>query len=684
MSAALGCLTLHAAGEAVRLYVAPNGDDAWSGRIDAPDPSGQDGPLNTLAGARNAVRRLRAEGAAIGPITVLLRGGVYPVAEPVVFTPEDSGSADAPVTYAAYPGERPVISGGRVIEGWRVEDGVWVVGLPEAANGGWVFESLWADGSRRHPARTPNEGFLFTAGRAPNLEDPETGEAIDRAKTAFVYAPGDIQAWSRLEDAIVNVYHSWDVSYGRIASLDEAARVVTFKTPASWPFENWGPGQRYFVENVAEALDAPGEWRLNRETGELRYMPMPGESPDTTTVVAPVASGIVALEGDLANGRFVEHLRFADLTLAHAGFLIPPEGMPDFQAAYAVPAVFMADGARNCAIEGCTITETDLYGVWLRLGCQDNRVFQNRLHRLGAGGVRIGEGRSPETEHEATERNEVDNNWIHDGGLRFPSAVGVWIGRSSYNRVTHNEISDLYYTGVSVGWSWGYAPSSAHHNVIAWNHIHDIGKRLLSDMGGIYLLGDAPGTVVRYNHIHDIYAYTYGGWGIYPDEGSTGLLIEKNLVYNTKTGGFHQHYGRDNIVRNNIFAFAEAGQLQRSREEDHLSFIFERNIVYYNKGVLLHGTWENDNWRMDHNCYWDADFGDVDFNGQALDAWRARGHDVNSIVADPLFVDPQGYDFRLHPESPAFALGFEAFDVGEVGLYGPASWVAGPRSVARD
>jgi parallel beta-helix repeat protein len=166
-------------------------------------------------------------------------------------------------------------------------------------------------------------------------------------------------------------------------------------------------------------------------------------------------------------------------------------------------------------------------------------------------------------------------------------------------------------------------------------------------------------------------ATKYGGWGIYTDEGSSGILIENNVVYRTTHGGFHQHYGETNIVRNNIFAFARDQQLQRSREEDHVSFSFSNNVVHFDKGVLLGSTWKNDKFILDRNVYWDTRLednpDDMKFAGGTLEQWRTRGHDKNSLIADPLFVAPQQDDFRLKPASPAFKLGFREIDLSGVG-----------------
>ena len=237
---------------------------------------------------------------------------------------------------------------------------------------------------------------------------------------------------------------------------------------------------------------------------------------------------------------------------------------------------------------------------------------------------------------------------------------------------------------MSVGWSWGYAPSSAHHNVVEHNHIHHIGRGVLGDMGGIYTLGISPGTRLRHNVIHDVYSPGIGGGaGIYPDEGSTGLLIENNLVYNTERGCFSQHYGKENTVRNNIFALSRTGEIARYREEDHISFFFERNIVYSTTGYVLLGNWGNGNYRTDHNVFWDTTTNDPDFHDLDFEDWQALGRDKHSIIADPLFVDAAALDFRLKPDSPALKVGFKPFDISDVGLYGEPEWTELPKKIVR-
>ncbi len=664
-------------------YISTKGDDSWSGRLAAPNKARTDGPFATLARAQEAVREARDQ-AADRPYTVLVRGGTYTLREPVVFGPQDSGSEGAPVTHAAYPGERPVFSGGRLITGWRKGDGeIWTAQVPEVRAGQWYFHQLWVNGRRATRARTPNEGYLRTAGPLPEIKSPQAERQNPAAKIGFSYRDRDLQVWDGLDDVNVFVYHSWTSSLHWIQSLDEEQHTVRFTAGAHWPMGWWEREQRYHVEHYLEALDEPGEWYLDRKTGVLHYWPRPEEDMGNAEVVAPVLRELVRFEGDPENGQYVDYLTLRGLCFQHADWHIENKGEADGQAAVFLSGAVYARGGRHCTIERCEIAHVGQYGLWLAAGCQDNRVFHCEVHDLGGGGVKIGEQGSPANEGQTAARNVVDNCFIHDGGHVFPAGVGVWIGRSSDHTVSHNEICDFYYTGVSVGWSWGYAPSSANHNIIEYNHIHHLGKGVLSDMGAIYTLGVSPGTVLRYTLAHDIHSYSYGGWGLYTDEGSTDILLENNIVYNTKTGGFHQHYGRENIVRNNIFAFSQEGQLIRSREEEHVSFTLERNIIYCDNGRVLGSNWNNGQYRLDYNLYWDVSDAGIEFAGLAFDEWQAKGQDEHSLVKDPMFVDAARRDFRLKPGSPALALGSEPIDASQIGLYGEREWVSRPKGIVR-
>jgi len=648
------------------IYVAPDGDDAAAGTLQQ--------PFATIERAKAEVRSIKAAGLT-EPVTVVLREGTYRITEPVVFGPEDSGTAECPITYCAAPGEHPVISGGRVIKG-RTRDvsGRFVAEIPEAAGGEWVFRQLFVNGKRRILARSPNEGYYYMASKAPPATDPATGQEIDRSQTAFVFHPGEVRNWPDLAQADLVVYHIWETAILPIASVDEADHVVTFTGPSKWAF-GWAGRQRFVVENVGAAFDAPGEWLLFRRAGTLSILPLPGEDLTKAEIIAPVATQLVRLDGDPDNGRHVENIRFDGLSFQHAEWPLPPEGHGDWQAAVTVDAAIQARGARNCAIERCEVAHVGGYAIWFERGCIDNKTTGCHLHDLGAGGVRIGEAAIPQVEGAVTGRNVVESNFIHDGGHVHAGAIGIWVGQSSDNVLAHNEICDMNYTGISVGWSWGYSPTTCHRNTIEFNHLHHLGQNVLSDMGAIYTLGISTGTVVRNNLIHDICGYEYSGAaGIYPDEGSSGILYENNVVYRTVSGGFSIHYGQELTARNNIFAFGRDYEVSRGRIDKETNFTFDHNIVYYDGETLYTGSGKI---TANDNVYFNTGGEDVAFpDDLTLAEWQATGQDARSVVADPLFVDPKADDFRLRAGSPALALGFQPIDTSQCGLTEPASLVA--------
>ena len=664
------------------LYVSTVGNDSWSGRLAEPKADGTDGPLASVQKAQDIIREIKAAtGGLTKPVTVMLRGGVYPQVAPIVFTAADSGTKECPVNYQAYPGENPVISGGNVISGWQADDSeqsrtrcggkLWRASVPESKTGGkWRFNQLFVNGERRTRARVPNKGEFFRT----------DGPISKNNSHGFYFHEGDLREWNALREVIFVVYHSWETSIHHVRSVDTEACLVELHESAPWPMGRWERQQRYYVENVFEELDEPGEWYLNRVTGTLYYYPLPGETMADVEVVAPtLTSTLVEFNGDTSKNEIIEHVHFRGISFLHSNSNLRRLRNPGQGEIYQ-PGLIMATGLRHASFEDCTFAHTGAHGIWFAAGCEDNRVQRCHLHDLSGGGVYIGGGWG---HHEAvpTQRIVVDNNFIHDGGHLFHGAHGVWIGKSSYNAVTHNEISNFDYSGISCGWSWGFQPSSAHHNNLDYNHIHHLSNgEGLGDMGGIYTLGISPGTTERFNHMHHIYNYAHvsHGSGVYPDEGSSEILIENNVVYRVRTCPLFQHYGKDNIVRNNIFAFGGKGQLQRCREDKPCHYIAEGNIVYADIEQMLGGRWKSGDWKVGNNVYWST-VGPPVFTDMDFDTWKKKGNDVGSIVADPLFVDAANDDFRLRPDSPALKLGFKPIDLSNTGLYGDKDWVELPK-----
>ena len=647
------------------VYVSPSGNDSNSG-LSAGEP------VATVAKALDVVKSK-------GLKRLQLLAGVHRIEQPVVLTPEFSGLV------IEGPG---VICGGRQITGWKpYKGGIWQAVIPAAKGGKWSFRQIYVNGDLRYRAKTPNEGFYHVASCPEGT--PSTVPYNTRCQT-FEFHPGDIRPnWKNLDDVRVIVYYFWTDNHLPIESVDTKTNIVKFKYQTGKTFTDdfSDDGARYVVDNVFEALDAPGEWYLDKPAGVLYYMPVKGEDMNKIEVIAPFATELLRIEGDPDNGRYVENVRFLNVSFQHCNFEFPDGLINSAQGSSNVSAAINIKGAKGCFVEKCTFLNLGTYAIDMHAGCSGNEIINSRFHNLSAGGIRIDGGKAGSSPLIHTMNNLFVNNEISNYGLNFPSAVGILLKNSYGNLIRYNHIHHGFYTGVSLGWVWGYGRSIARDNIVERNHIHHIGQGLLSDMGAVYMLGPAPGTVVRNNLFHDIDANKYGGWGIYTDEGSTGVLIENNIVYNTKFAGYDMHFGRDVTIRNNIFALGRMDQINRTRAEDHPSLYFENNIVYWKEGKLFSGDWKDreyqyyrrplgpdwdtytwtfeSNWNVFYNPNQTVD--EVKFyNNESFADWRNRGYDKNSVYADPMFVDPDNYDFRLKPESPALKHGFKPIDLSGV------------------
>jgi hypothetical protein len=280
--------------------------------------------------------------------------------------------------------------------------------------------------------------------------------------------------------------------------------------------------------------------------------------------------------------------------------------------------------------------------------------------------------------------------------------MGVVSMFSDANVIAHNEISDLFQTGISIGWRWDYQEQVARDIQVEKNHIFNLGQGVLSDMGGIYTLGVLSGSVLRGNYIHDMVSGGYGACGIYLDQASSTLLVEGNVVCHVGES-VSMHWGRSNTVRNNVFAFAEKQGVFLGREPINRwvdyprpGMRFERNVFLLNGEpayIDFERALESGELSSDLNLYWDVTRPDPQvyrfspWKGDAitfdwgyaaaeddprvrvfsLEDWKHTGNDRHSLVANPGFRNPAEGDFAIEDRSATDEIGFVPIDLSDVG-----------------
>ena len=585
------------------------------------------------------------------PVVVEFEPGTYFLDQPLTLSPEDSGTDKKTISYVVANPQKTLFSAGRKLPPFQKSaDGLWTCKV----DSNWNFEQLFVNGKRAVRARTPNASFFKMTSVKEAKNNNKYNQTVTFEPEIFKSIPTGVKGMQMI------VLHKWDHTRRFIDSIDPKSGTLITSGKKMKPWNSWKKDTRAYFENFKEALDIAGEWYLDNQ-GNLFYKPLPGEKIEKTTAYAPVNEKFMIIKGTDKNK--VQHLKFEGFRFAYSSMKTPAGGFEPAQAAAPVEAAVMADFASHLKFSEIKLSHVGSYGMWFRRGCRNIDVENCSIKDIGAGGIRIGETGMRSKEEEKTGHIILHNNIIGDGGHIFPCAVGVWIGHSAHNKVTHNDIGHLYYTAVSIGWTWGYNASGAHHNIVQYNHLHNIGKGLLSDMGAVYTLGNSPGTVISNNVIHDIDSYSYGGWGLYTDEGSQGIVMENNLVYRTKSGGFHQHYGKNNIIRKNVFANSRIQQIQATRVEEHTSFFFNNNVIYYSQGESLKGPWDRIKVESGNNLYWNSKGEPVKIHNKSLAEWQKSGKEKDSTVQDPQFVDPDKDNYQVKETSPAHKLGidFNAF-----------------------
>ncbi len=585
---------VQAADTALEIHAAPNGNDA--------NPGTATRPLATIEAARLHARKL-ARQISEGQVRVVIHGGTYRIEEPIVFTAEDGGTETVSITYAAASGQRPVISGGRAIADLKAAaDGTWVAEIPEAKSGKWQFCQLYLNGQRAARAREPDEGWFRVE---------QVGK--DR-RTNFRFQQGDLKAYANLDSLELVFLHDWSITRCPVKSIDEATRTLTVPVQVggntNWAVMDWFEKKpRYFVENAHELLDSPGEWYLDENTGRLTYMPRPGETIESTELVAPVADQLLVVRG--TQEKPVRNLHFVGLTFEHAGWKPANRHYWGRQACTywttttaesgrsheeADPAAVQFDGAVDCSIEDCRIAHVGASGLWFRTNCRDNVANRCEVVDVGGNGVMIGEGQARSIDgqpwssarpDQAAEGNALRNSIVETAGQELYGAVGVWVGLAAQTTIEQNEIRNHPYTGVSVGWMWWNPKSRAEprstpcrENVVVRNHIHHV-MQTLSDGGCVYVLGVQPDSRIAENLIHDVQrnAGRAESNGMFLDQGCGNFTIEKNVIYNIDRSPLRFHKGWLNLVRENVLAVGAGIPPVRYNDTKQERITLENNTV---------------------------------------------------------------------------------------------------------
>jgi hypothetical protein len=285
--------------DAREIFIAPGGSDR--------NPGTRELPLASLTGARDLIRQIRSLENLNEAIHVVVTDGHYFITEPLVLSPEDSGSDSFPVVYRADAGARPVFTGGMAITNWeKTSEHIWRAKVPEVSRFGFYFEQLYVDGQRAVRAKSPNKGFYFLDRVVETVVSKGNGRVPDVAVQKLKVLPeaaADFTKFSKsdFEDAVLTLYHKWDNTRKRVSGFDSDSLVVFTAGKGMKPWNSLDKKTRYTVENFKAALDTVGEWYLERN-GDLLYFPGEEKNPNQMKIYVPVTERFVTLLGNVQTG----------------------------------------------------------------------------------------------------------------------------------------------------------------------------------------------------------------------------------------------------------------------------------------------------------------------------------------------------------------------------------------------
>ncbi|WP_167611775.1 right-handed parallel beta-helix repeat-containing protein [Maribellus sediminis] len=549
-------------------YVAPAGNDANSGTAKK--------PFQTIQKALEAIPSNEP-----GNYVIHLADGTYFLEKPLLMAADKFSNSESKLVLKAVEGASPVISGGNRIKGWqKLNDGIWEAKIQKERSP----TELFIDERRCTRARFPNEGFL------------RVKKAGDDHRTNFFFEEGEFPVPTNISDVELVFFHDWSISRIGLKEIDfqkhqlTAVDSIGAKSLSFFNIDNWEEHPRYFLENDKAFLDMDFEWCYDSNTEKILLKLPVDQNPEELNVMFPVSEGLVLING--TKDQPVKNIAFEGIKFQYSAWKIPSQGYCGIQACHhdsrpesgpweVVPAAIKAEWAEDVLFNNCTFQNLGGSGLWISTGCKNCGVNNSLFTDIGGNGIMVGEGQDrmvggepwwKETPGDVATGNSVKNCTVMQCGVRFFGAVGIWCGFTAEVNVKSNHIYDLPYTGISIGWMWSPVPTPCRANVVDGNHIHNI-MNLLSDGGGIYMLGLQPGSKLVNNHIHDvrINAGRAESNGMFLDEGTTDVLVANNLIYNIAKSPLRFHRATTNLVKEN-YLFCSPGnppiRYNRTNEED--------------------------------------------------------------------------------------------------------------------
>ena len=502
-----------------------------------------------LIDARDAIRVINQN--MTEDIIVMLKGGIYDLRDGLRLWERDgvsdSGSNGFNIVYRAVPGETPIFSGGLTVTGWELFDSQ--KNIYRAFVGNDVkSRQLFVNGKKAIRARSPLN---------------PSGFELNSDGTGFVHSLPEMGQWGNQANIELVQRFAWRLF--RVPVSEITPNEIIMQEPA-WTLANSGKTSIKmngvsWIENAFELLLSPGMWYLDPDDSYLYYIPLVGENLFEASVILPVGEMLVDASGSASHGA-IENIIFEGITFADTTWLEPSgsEGYtpivssilwrgPTVDSAYKTMAAVSFQKARNIQVRHCKFQNLGGVALDFGKGCQWNTCVGSTFEDIASGAITLGVStdQAVSDQTEMTDNNVFENNYIRRIGQEYEDAAAIWVGYARNTTISHNEIDNVPWSGVSIGWGWG-AQSYATNNVVSGNFVGKIGQ-ILQDCGSIYTLGPQPGSRQVRNYLRDSCDN-----GFYWDEGTSYHSAVDNVVDNTAIAWLKIHPSGG--AENNVFNFA--------------------------------------------------------------------------------------------------------------------------------